>query len=99
MYANDDPVPWFNQPKNPYRPGMYITRSRVCQSSISTSRRPTASLPEQPRNIGNLNYWNHEYRDGYTNNGDLIGNTVGRMGRSHPVLVDVLDFSAKHFAV
>jgi hypothetical protein len=28
-----------------------------------------------------LNYWNSTYRDGYTNNGNLIGNTVGRMGR------------------
>jgi len=29
-----------------------------------------------------LNYWNYTYRDGYTSNGNLIGNTVGRMGQS-----------------
>jgi len=22
--------------------------------------------PGQPHNIGNLNYWNYQYRDGYT---------------------------------
>jgi hypothetical protein len=30
-----------------------------------------------------LNYWNQLYRDGYTNEGNLIGNTVGRMGISN----------------
>jgi len=29
-----------------------------------------------------LNYWNSLYRDGYTNDGNLIGNTVGREGRA-----------------
>jgi hypothetical protein len=31
--------------------------------------------------LRDLNYWNQTYRDGYTNNGFLIGNTVGRYGR------------------
>jgi len=34
------------------------------------------------QNHGDVNYWNGEYRDGYTNNGNLIGNTTGRLGRS-----------------
>jgi hypothetical protein len=29
-----------------------------------------------------LNYWNGEFRDGYTNRGFLLGNTIGREGRS-----------------
>ncbi|MGA3196081.1 MAG: capsule assembly Wzi family protein [Terriglobales bacterium] len=38
--------------------------------------------PGQPHNVGDLNYWNYQYRDGYTNDGNLIGDTVGRMGRT-----------------
>ena len=36
----------------------------------------------QRRNLGQFNYWNFEYPDGNTNNGNLIGNTVGRDGRT-----------------
>ena len=32
------------------------------------------------QNHGNLNYWNLDYTGGYTNNGNLMGNTVGREG-------------------
>jgi hypothetical protein len=31
---------------------------------------------------GHLNYWNSLYRDGFTNDGNLIGNAVGREGRA-----------------
>jgi Capsule assembly protein Wzi len=42
-------------------------------SSTSPGRAPF-------QNHGNLNYWNLEYTGGYTNNGSLMGNTVGREG-------------------
>lgn len=80
-YADDDFVPFQNPPKNPYRPGIYLTRfPRLPKLDFHME----AASTESPgfANHGNLNYWNHEYRDGYTNNGNLIGNTVGRMGRS-----------------
>jgi hypothetical protein len=35
-----------------------------------------------PVNSGHLNYWNSDYPDGYTNGGNLIGNSVGRDGRA-----------------
>src|SRR5262249_36024098 len=31
---------------------------------------------------GDLNYWNQDYRDGYTNFGELLGNIVGREGKT-----------------
>jgi membrane-associated phospholipid phosphatase len=82
MYANDDPVPWFNPPKNPYRPGLWITRFPRLGKLDFHIEAANSESPGQPHNTGNLNYWNHEYRDGYTNGGNLIGNTVGRMGRT-----------------
>jgi len=82
LYADDDPVPWFNQPKNPYRPGIYVTRFPRLAKLDFHMEAANSESPGQPHNIGNLNYWNYQYRDGYTNNGNLIGNAVGRMGRA-----------------
>ena len=41
-----------------------------------------ATCPGGPVNSGQFNYWNNNYRDGYTNGGNLIGNSVGRDGRA-----------------
>lgn len=81
-YADDDFVPFQNPPKNPYRPGIYLTHfPRLLKLDFHMEAASTES-PGFRNNHGNLNYWNYKYRDGYTNNGNLIGNTVGRMGRS-----------------
>ena len=81
LYADDDFVPFQNPPKNPFRPGIYITRfPRLPKLDFHMEAASTES-PGLP-NRGDLNYWNYTYHDGYTNNGNLIGNTVGRMGRA-----------------
>jgi membrane-associated phospholipid phosphatase len=93
MYAADDPVPWFNPPKNPYRPGIYITHfPKILKLDFHMEAADTESpgfhnptfdtLEGGPTNHGDLNYWNEGYRDGATYNGFLIGNTVGRDGRA-----------------
>jgi Capsule assembly protein Wzi len=80
-YADDDFVPFQNPPKNPYRPGIYLTRFPHL-SKLDFHMEAASTESPRFRNHGNLNYWNYKYRDGYTHNGNLIGNTVGRMGRS-----------------
>jgi len=82
LYADDDPVPIVNPPKNPYRPGIYLTRFPGISKLDFHIEAVSTESPGQPNNQGNLNYWNHTYRDGYTNSGNLVGNTVGRMGRA-----------------
>lgn len=93
MIAADDPVPWFNPPKNPFRPGIYITRfPKIPKLDFHIEAADTespgfnnpflTSLEGSPTNHGDLNYWNGDYRDGETYNGFLIGNTVGRDGRA-----------------
>jgi Capsule assembly protein Wzi/PAP2 superfamily len=93
MYAADDPVPWFNPPKNPFRPGIYITHfPKLANLDVHVEAADTESpgfhnptfdtLEGGPTNHGDLNYWNEGYRDGATYNGFLIGNTVGRDGRA-----------------
>ncbi len=85
VYADDDVIAWQDPPKNPYRPGIYVTRipgvSKMdFHAEFVSTESPGWVTPNG--NHGNLNYWNSTYRDGYTNNGNLMGNTVGRMGRA-----------------
>jgi membrane-associated phospholipid phosphatase len=86
LYADDDPLPIQNLPKNPFRPGIFLTRfpgiSKLDLHVEATSTESPGFSNFGSTNHGNLNYWNQTYRDGYTNEGNLIGNSVGRMGRS-----------------
>jgi membrane-associated phospholipid phosphatase len=93
MNAADDFVPFQNPPKNPFRPGIYLTRfpkipkldfhMEAADTESPGFHNPTFdSLEGGPTNHGDLNYWNGKYRDGETYNGFLIGNTVGRDGRA-----------------
>jgi membrane-associated phospholipid phosphatase len=83
VYAADDFIPWQNPPKNPFRPGIYITHfPKLPKLDLHIEAASTESPGWNEGNHGNLNYWNYTYRDGSTYNGFLIGNTVGRMGRA-----------------
>jgi len=83
VYAADDFIPWQNPPKNPFRPGIYITHfPKLPNLDLHIEAASTESSGWNEGNHGNLNYWNFTYRDGSTYNGFLIGNTVGRMGRA-----------------
>jgi membrane-associated phospholipid phosphatase len=91
-YAVDDILPIKNLPKNPWRPGIYITRFPglpkldLHVDSVSTEQPgfsfDNAYSPGEPVNSGQFNYFNSDYRDGYTNGGNIIGNSVGRDGRA-----------------
>jgi hypothetical protein len=88
LYADDDPVPFVNQPKNPFRPGIFITRiPGIPKLDLHIEATSTQSLGwpgvDGKGNMGNLNYWNAIYHDGYTNGGNLIGNVVGRDGQAY----------------
>jgi membrane-associated phospholipid phosphatase len=90
-YATDDQLPIKDPPKNPWRPGIYITRFPKLPKldlhvdSVSTEQ-PGFSFDSfytgGPANKGQFNYWNQSYHDGYTNGGFIIGNSVGRDGRA-----------------
>ena len=86
LYADDDPLPIQNPGKNPYRPGIYLTRfpgmAKLDLHLEAVSTESPGFFNFGGTNHGNLNYWNQTYRDGYTNDGNLIGNSVGRMGRA-----------------
>jgi membrane-associated phospholipid phosphatase len=107
VYADDDFIPWQNPATNPFRPGIYIPRiPGIPKLDFHLEAVSTESPGFNLGNQGNLNYWNAKYHDGYTNNGNVIGNTVGRMGRSIQFWFtywasprDTFQFTFKHSSV
>jgi hypothetical protein len=84
-YAIDDVLAALEPQRNPWHPGVYITRLPGIPKldfhleGVSTE---APGLGVDLANHGNFNYWDYTYHDGFTNDGLLIGNTVGREGRS-----------------
>jgi Capsule assembly protein Wzi len=82
-YADDDGLPLQNPGKNPWRPGIYLTRfPGIPKLDLHFEGVSTEQVGSPNHGLRDLNYWNQTYRDGYTNDGFLIGNTVGRYGRA-----------------
>jgi membrane-associated phospholipid phosphatase len=85
LYAKDNGTPLRNPPQAAYRPGIYITHfPGLSKLDLHLEVASTETYPWKiSYNDGEFNYYNSEYRDGYTNYGNLIGNTVGRMGETY----------------
>jgi hypothetical protein len=80
MFADDDELPLVNPPRSTFRPGLWLTRMPWVPKLDLRVEVASSESPGVGGIHGNLNYFNGVYRDGYTNNGFLIGNTVGRQG-------------------
>ena len=81
---DDDLIPLQNVTKSVLRPGLYLPRLPLlpkCDLHIEWTSSTTPGRASFQAH-GDLNYWNLDYPAGYTNNGGLIGNTVGREGTS-----------------
>jgi membrane-associated phospholipid phosphatase len=84
-YAEDDILPIENPARNPWHPGIYITRFPglpkldLHVEGVSTEQ---GGIAHTTLNLGKYNFFNGSYPDGNTNRGNLIGNIVGRDGRT-----------------
>ena len=84
-YAEDDIVPIENPARNPWHPGIYVTRIPgmpkldLHVEGVSTEQ---GGIAHTTLNLGQFNYFNGNYPDGNTAGGNLIGNIVGRDGRT-----------------
>jgi hypothetical protein len=106
-YAEDDILPIENPPRNPWQPGVYLTRIPGIPKldfHIQGVWTEGATLAHTHINRGQVMY--DGYPSGYTNYGNLIGNTVGRDGRAIESWFtywlspqDTLRFSYKHNSV
>jgi membrane-associated phospholipid phosphatase len=82
-FADDDLLPIFNVPRNPWHMGIYITRFPwVSKLDLHIEGVSTEQLNYVAdfTNAGHFNYWNGNYHDGYTNVGYILGDSVGRDG-------------------
>lgn len=84
LESDDDPIPLQNLAKAVVRPGIYLVRLPLLNKWDFHAEWTSSECPGRgPQEAnGHLNYWNYDYRDGYTNNGNLVGNTVGREGKT-----------------
>src|SRR5580704_7217913 len=107
-YADDDFLPIENPPRNPWHPGIYLTRFPGIPKLDLHIEGVSTEAPGRfgGGNQGEFNYFNDTYRDGYTNGGNLIGNTVGREGRAIQTWLtywisprNTLQFNYKHSTV
>lgn len=82
LFADDDQIFFLNVAKGIYRPGLRLTKIPGLPKADLSIEAANSEAPYQENHRGNVNYWNHEFRDGYTNHGNLMGNTVGRQGQA-----------------
>jgi len=105
---DDDFIPLQNPAKSVLRPGIYFPRLPLLPKFDLHFEYTSSTTPGRAsfQNHGNLNYWNLNYPGGYTNHGNLMGNTVGREGVSLQAWIrywaspnQTLDFSWKQNVV
>jgi hypothetical protein len=79
---DDDLIPVQNLSKSVLRPGIYFPHLPFLPKWDLHFEWTSSTSPGRAsfQSHGNLNYWNLDYTSGYTNNGSLLGNTVGREG-------------------
>ena len=79
---DDDLIPLQNVSKSVWRPGIYLPHLPWLLNWDFHFEYTASTSPGRAafQNHGSLNYWNFDYPDGYTNNGNLLGNSVGREG-------------------
>jgi hypothetical protein len=85
-YSDDDPIPFQAPSRSAFHPGIYVTHFPGIPKldlHIETANTQVAIIGKGVVTDGNLNYFNFIYRDGYTNDGNLIGNVVGRDGQAY----------------
>jgi hypothetical protein len=84
VYAEDDFIAWVRTTAYPYRPGIYITRipgipKLDLHIEAANTQTPGQNLSD---NDGQFTYFDYGYHEANTNNGFLMGNTVGRKGQT-----------------
>jgi hypothetical protein len=81
-FSNDDPSPLASPHRSAFHPGLYIARFPGTLAKLDLRVEGAYTASEDSSIPNRFNYWKEDYRDGYTNKGLLIGDTVGRGGVS-----------------
>jgi Capsule assembly protein Wzi len=79
-FTGDDPNPLAAPTRAAYHPGVYIAQFPGALRKLDLRMEGSYTASENNVLNNGFNYWNSVYKDGYTNKGLLIGDTVGRAG-------------------
>lgn len=80
FYADDEPSPLASFGRSAFSPGVYFARLPGLPRWDLRVEAPSTRVGKDDQG-GHFFYWNSVYRDANTNQGNLIGNWVGRDGR------------------
>jgi hypothetical protein len=85
LFAHDLAIYWMLPPRGSYRVGFHVDQLPVLHRlDFRVEADSTVSGPGFGQTTtGPINYTDLEYRDGYTNSGFLMGNTIGREGLTY----------------
>jgi hypothetical protein len=81
-YADDDPNPLDNPKRSAWAPGIYLSRIPGLPG-LDLRFETYATWLYRADAGGNFLYWNSQYHDSYTDNGNLLGSWVGRDSRAY----------------
>jgi hypothetical protein len=82
--ADDEPNPLASPRRSAWGPGIYITQlPRLKHLDLRFETYSTWLYRGDAG--GQFIYWNNQYRDAYTNDGNLLGSSVGRDARAYSV--------------
>jgi hypothetical protein len=80
LYADDEPSPLASPRRSAFSPGIYLARLPALPHWDLRVEAPSTRGVDKDRG-GLFFYWNNVYHDANTNDGELLGNWVGRDGR------------------
>jgi hypothetical protein len=92
-YADDEPSPIDNPKRSAWAPGLYLAQIPGLRKLDFRFETYSTWLYRQDAG-GTFLYFNNEYHDSYTNNGNLLGSWIGRDSRAY-VASTTYWFSAK----
>ena len=81
--------------RSTFHPGIYIAQLPGPLAKLDLRAEGSYTTSENPSITNAFNYWNSSYRDGYTNKGLLIGDTVGQGRRAMAAVEHILDIAAQ----
>lgn len=84
-FVDDDPSPLSAPNRAAFHPGFYLSHLPGLPKLDFRAEGAYTELPTETNDHGRFFYWNGNYRDGYTYNGSLIGDWVGRDGKGGQV--------------
>jgi Capsule assembly protein Wzi len=76
-FCDDDPSPLASPHRSAFHPGLYIARLPGPLAKVDLRMEGSFTNSFDRSEPDGFNYWNSDYRDGYTNKGLLIGDTMG----------------------